>query len=134
MTDLTVEEHMSYGAARAREQEAELFFYKQNIGSHRYSYFSFAQRDTHHWDVSAKEVKGKASAWLAANPGGQTSAQDGATERAFRIRGEPGKIVIFDERWDPTRPHPRETPTFRTVALAKLWIIEELTSKATGEA
>lgn len=61
-----------------------------------------------------------------AHPTGQTSARDGGRERAFRIRGEPGDVVVYDERWDPHRPHPRGERNFRSVMAAMLWIAEEL--------
>lgn len=74
----------------------------------------------------AKQAPGKASAWRHANSEGITSAQDGERERAFRIRGEPGDVWVFDERWNPHLPHPRGTVNFRSVMAAMVWICEEL--------
>lgn len=84
-----------------------------------------SHRGPGHWDISARECPGKTSAWLAANPGGQTIAKDGGFARAFVIRGEPGNVIVSDERWDPHRPH-REPMKFRSVTLAMMWIVEEL--------
>jgi len=125
MSDLTLDEKTGFAAERAREEAAEKHFFDLNQ-PHFPGYFSFSHRNPGHWDVGAPQVKGKASAWRAAHPKGETTAKDGAIERAFRIRGEPGNVVVFDERWDPHRPHPRDCMKFRTVALAMMWIIEEL--------
>lgn len=123
--DLTLEEKTNYAATRAREKAAEQHFY--DAGQPFYpGYFSVSRRNPGHWDVSAPSALGKASAWLAAHPGGQTSEQDGQMERAFRIRGEPGNVIVMDERWNPYRPHPRESLVFRSMASAMLWISEEL--------
>lgn len=93
---------------------------------HYPSGFSIFRRNPGHWDVHASSVPGAVSAWLEANPGSSTSARDGERERAFRIRGEPGNVHVFDERWNPHRLHPRETRTFQTVADAVAWIAGEL--------
>lgn len=127
MTDLTVDEKTHYAAQRAREVEAEKHFYDENLPNHTFGYFSCTERDTGHWDVYAPQVKGKASAWKYANPEGRTTAEDGVTERAFCIRGEPGNVFVRDERWNPHKPHPRGFIEFRSVQGAMLWIIEELT-------
>jgi hypothetical protein len=63
-------------------------------------------RNPHHWDIATQ--------W----------------GRAFRIRGEPGKIVVFDEREDDARPHPRASMPFRSVALALAWCAEQLMHEA----
>jgi hypothetical protein len=81
-------------------------------------------RNPGHWDIYAKQCPSYASAWQAAHPEGSTSARDGQT--AFRIRGEPGNVMVMDERWDPNRPHPRESLKFRSVMGAMVYIMEEL--------
>src|SRR5271168_3028715 len=88
--------------------------------------FSVGYRNPGHWDVYAQSCPGEASAWRQAHPGGTTTAQDGDRERAFRIRGEPGAVVVYDERWNPRRPRPGQDLTFRSVLAAMLWIVEEL--------
>lgn len=126
MNDLTLEEKTRCAESRAREQEAEKHFYDEAqpfvpLG------FSVGYRNPCHWDVYAEQCPGKASAWRAANPQGHTSGSDGGKERAFRIRGEPGNVLVLDERWNPHRAHPRpDTPPFRSIMAAMLWITEEL--------
>lgn len=122
---LTIEQKVSYAETRAREEAAEKHFFDQ-AQPHFPLGFSVCYRGESHWDVSAEQCPGKASAWRYANPGGQTTAQDGGRERAFTIRGEPGKVVVYDERWDPHRPHPREALKFKSVTMAMMWIVEEL--------
>lgn len=124
MTELTLEEKLGSAQRRASEVEAEKHFYDKAQPFYPLG-FSVSYRNPGHWDVHAKQTPGFASAWLAANPGGQTSARDGGIERAFRIRGAPGAVVVFDERWNPHRPHPRSMQ-FRSVMAAMLWISEEL--------
>jgi hypothetical protein len=121
----TLDEKISYAEQRAREQEAEKHFFDQAQPFFPLG-FSVGYRNPGHWDIYAQACPGKVSAWLHANPEGRTSAQDGGRERAFRIRGEPGNVVVFDERWNPHRPHPREAIQFRSVIGAMLWIVEEL--------
>lgn len=123
--DLTLEEKTNGAVSRARETVAEKHFFDA-AQPHYNTFFSVSKRNAHHWDIAAPEVPGRASAWLVAHEGGSTSAKDGQMERAFRIRGEPGNVVVFDERWDPHRPHPRETINFRSIGAAMLWIAEEL--------
>lgn len=130
MSDFTLEEKIGFAEGRAREKIAEQHFYDIGKATYRCTWFSVQKRNTHHWDVAAPAVSGRASAWLASHPGGQTSDKDGSTERAFRIRGEPGRILVMDERWDPTRPHPREHMTFKSVAAAMLWISDELMAES----
>ncbi len=125
MGDFTIAEDMDHAAHRAREAAAEIHFFDA-AQPHYPGGFSVFRRNDHHWDVTAEQCPGKVSAWLAANPGGRTSGKDGGRERAFRIRGEPGNVVVMDERWDPHRPHPRESLTFRSIQAAMLWISEEL--------
>lgn len=59
-------------------------------------YFSIMQRDTHHWDVSNGD------------------------HRIFRIRGEPGDVVVFDERHNIGK-----TLKFRSIQAAILFISDE---------
>lgn len=125
MTDLTLEEKTSAAAYRAREQAAELHFYDaaqpfSPLG------FSVGYRNPGHWDIYASQCPGKVAAFLSLSPRNATSGQDGGRERAFRIRGEPGNVLVMDERWNPRRPHPRDTLQFRSVAAAMLWIAEEM--------
>lgn len=125
MSDLTLDEKLSWAVSHAREIEAEKHFFDE-AQPHFPGGFSIRHRNPGHWDVMAKQCPGKVSAWKTAHPEGQTSARDGENERAFRIRGEPGEVVVFDHRWDPHRPHPREVLKFRSVMAAMVWIAEEL--------
>lgn len=65
--------------------------------------FNVSRRNPHHWDVSAVGVG-----------------------RAFAIRGEPGDVIVRDEREDASRPHPRPVLRFKSVAIAMAWIADEL--------
>ena len=130
MTDLTVEEKTAFAAQQALEVAAEKHFFDEAQPFSPLG-FSVVYRNPGHYDITAKRCPGKASAWRYANPNGRTSANDDATERAFRIRGEPGEVVLFDERWNPHRPHPRGHMTFRSVSAAILWITEELMHEPT---
>ena len=122
MGELTLDEKTNYAARRATEGEAEKHFF--DVAQPHYPLgFSVIYRNPGHWDISARQTPGKASAWVAAHPRGTTSASDGCYERAFRIRGEPGAVTLYDERWDPRRPHPRESLMFRSVLGAMLWIV-----------
>jgi hypothetical protein len=125
MDDLTLEEKTRYAEHRAREHAAEVHFFDKAQPFFPLG-FSIGHRNPGHWDVYAASCPGQASAWRHANPQGATSAKDGERERAFRIRGEPGKVLVMDERWDPHRPHPRGDLKFRSVLGAMLWIVEEL--------
>jgi hypothetical protein len=125
MSDLTLEEKMEYAANRAAEIAAEKHFYDAAQPFYPLG-FSVEYQNPGHWDIFAKQCPGRASAWRAAHPAGETSAQDGERERAFCIRGEPGAVYVRDERWDPNRPHPRATPEFHSVMSAMLWIAKEL--------
>lgn len=126
MTELTLEEKISATEHRAREQIAEKHFFDQAQPFSPLG-FSIGYRNPGHWDIYAKQCPGKVSAFYAASgPGSFTSAKDGDRERAFRIRGEPGDVWVMDERWDPNRPHPRETLKFRSVMAAMVFICEEL--------
>lgn len=125
MSNLTLEEKTNGAVSRAREIVAEKHFYDAAQPFFPLG-FSVGYRNPGHWDVFADQCPGHASAWVAAHPGGSTSEKDGGRERAFRIRGEPGNVVVMDERWNPHKPHPRESMTFRSVLGAMLWIVEEL--------
>lgn len=46
--------------------------------------------------------------------------------RAFRIRGEPGDVLVDDERVNDSRPHPRGWIPFKTVGTALAWCADEL--------
>lgn len=122
---LTLEQKFEGAEERAREIAAEKHFFDA-AQPHFPLGFSIHYRNPGHWDVTAQRCPGKAAAWRAAHPGGTTTASDNCVERAFRIRGEPGQVVVYDERWDPHRPHPREALAFRSVMGAVLWIAEEL--------
>ncbi|MET4720716.1 hypothetical protein ABIF63_004822 [Bradyrhizobium japonicum] len=96
----TLDEKLAGAESRAREAAAEKHFFDlaqpfSPLG------FSVGYRNPGHWDIYAKQCPGFASAWQAAHPEGTTSARDGEHERAFRIRGEPGNVFVYDERWDP---------------------------------
>lgn len=124
-TDPTLEQKTACAERRAREAVAEKHFFDM-AQPHFPLGFSIGYRNPGHWDVYAQICHGRASAWRAANPEGQTSEEDIGRERAFRIRGEPGNVIVMDERWDPHRPHPRESLTFRSVMAAMVYIAEEL--------
>lgn len=125
MSDLTLAEKTNYAVMRAREEEAEKHFFDAAQPFYPLG-FSVYQRNPGHWDISAQRCPGRASAFAAAHPEGSTSDRDDARERAFRIRGEPGNVWVADERWDPNRPHPRESLRFKTVQAAMFWIMDEL--------
>lgn len=125
MSALTLEEKLSGSIARAKEEECEKHFFDAAQPFFPLG-FSINYRNPGHWDVYAQSCPGEVSAWLMAHPGSSTSARDGDRERAFRIRGEPGRVIVLDERWNPHRQHPRESLKFRTVLMAMLWIIDEL--------
>jgi hypothetical protein len=126
VNDLTLDEKTSYAANRATQIEADKHFYDAAQPFYPFG-FSVGYRNPGHWDIYAEQCPGKASAWNHANPGGFTTAKDGGRERAFCIRGEPGNVVVRDERWNPHRPHPRNEPMmFRTVSAAMFWIADEL--------
>lgn len=125
MSDLTLDEKLNFARHHAAEIEAEMHFFDA-AQPHYPLGFSIEYRNPGHWDVFARETPGYASAWRAANPSGTISVQDGQTGRAFRIRGEPGNVLVLDERWDPHRPYPREAIRFRSVMAAMVWVVEEL--------
>jgi len=133
MSDLTLEEKLRSAEGRAREEVAERHFYELNR-PHVCRWFSIQKRNENHWDVAAPRAVGWVAAFYAAHlPGSSTSAKEGDTERAFRIRGEPGDVIVIDERWDPTRPRSREPMKFRSIAMAMAWIAEELMAEPKKE-
>lgn len=125
MSDLTLDEKMNSDATRAREKAAEVHFYDAAQPFFPLG-FSIGYRNPGHWDIYSRQCPGQVSAWLSAGEGRSTSGKDGERERAFRIRGEPGNVVVMDERWDPHRPRPRESLTFRSILAAMVYICEEL--------
>jgi hypothetical protein len=125
MSDLTLEEKMNCAEERARERVAEGHFYDAAQPFFPLG-FSVGYRNPGHWDIFADQCPGKTSAWLASHPGGTTTGVDGGRERAFRIRGEPGSVLVMDERWNPHKPRPRESLMFRSIAMAMMYIVEEL--------
>jgi hypothetical protein len=124
MNDLTLEEKTNYAKVRAAEEAAEKHFFDANQPFFPLG-FSIGYRNPGHWDIVAKECPGRASAWRHAHPDGFTSEKDGERRRAFRIRGEPGKVVVYDERWNPHRED-RPVLHFKSVTGAMVYIIEEL--------
>jgi hypothetical protein len=126
MSDFTLEEKQEFAATRAKEKAAEVHFFDAAQPFFPLG-FSVGYRNPGHWDIFASQCPGKVQAFLSVDPVGRyTDAKDGGRERAFRVRGNPGDVVVFDERWDPHRPHPREPLKFRSVLGAMLWIVEEL--------
>lgn len=130
MEDLTLDEKINYAEMDAREKEAEKHFFDKAQPFFPLG-FSVGYRNPGHWDIFAEQTPGKASAWKRAHPGGQTTERDGGQERAFAIRGEAGNVFVRDERWNPHKPHPRESMKFRSITGAMLWIMEELMQEPT---
>ncbi len=62
--------------------------------------FSVNYRNPGHWDIYSER------------------------SRDFRIRGQYGNVSLLDERDDPTRPHPREHLTFKTVTAAMAYVAD----------
>jgi len=136
VSNLTLDEKVSFAARRASELAAEKHFYDAAQPFFPLG-FSVSYRNPGHWDICAAQVPGKDAAWLTAN--GEGSSINGMTvgdieklkrmrpsERAFRIRGEPGEVLVMDERWNPHRERGGDPMKFRSVAAAMLWICEEL--------
>lgn len=63
--------------------------------------FSIRYRNPGHWDII------------------------GPDERAFRIRGIPGDVVVHDERREGL-PFPRKYHQFRSVQVAMAWCCDQL--------
>lgn len=125
MSDLTLDEQTNAAAHRAKTDAADKFFYNANEPFFPLG-FSVYYRNPGHWDVSANKHPGEELAHEHVNGPGTISPNKPGRERAFRIRGEPGNVVVLDERWNPHNPHPRPQHTFRSVMAAMLWIAEEL--------
>lgn len=131
MSDLTLEEKVNYAKYAAAEQAAEKHFFDLNQPFFPLG-FSVSYRNPGHWDIFASQCPGKVSAFLSLSEGNRTSGRDGDRERAFRIRGEPGRVVVFDERWNPhRRPEPM---TFKSVTGAMVYIVEELMQEPVNDA
>lgn len=124
MSDLTLEEKFNSDVERARQLTAEKHFF--DLAQPHYPLgFLIIYLNPGHWDVIAAICPGRASAWRAAHPTGSTWESDYGRERAFRIRGGPGEVLVYDERWDPHRIN-RQPAKFRSVLMAVMWIAEEL--------
>lgn len=67
------------------------------------SYMSISRRDTHHFDIG------------------------NGVRRVFCIRGEPGEIVVRDEREGPTKS--KDLPIFKTASAAIMWCADEMLMK-----
>ncbi len=128
MNDLTLDEKLQNAERRARKQIAEKHFY--DLAQPFFPLgFSVGYRDPGHWDVYAQCCPGQAAAYKASYDGPKETMSDEdhtTRERAFRIRGEPGNVLVIDERWDPHRPFPRGDHAFRSILAAMVWIMEEL--------
>ena len=64
--------------------------------------FTVGYRNPGHWDITT------------------------AYGRAFRIRGERPNVVVYDERTDDARPHPRDAVKFKSVEGALNWCATQL--------
>lgn len=92
--------------------------------------YSVGRRDTYHFDIFAPRRPGYVIWYYQQNPGGIAyPMKDGASERAFAVRGDPGDIYIWDERWNPAIPRPRESIHFPSVESAMAWISATLLVK-----
>jgi hypothetical protein len=86
--------------------------------------------DYHHFDIFAQRRPGYVKWFYDNNPDAFVPhISDFEKERAFAIRGEPGKTFVRDERWDPIRPMPRPNLEFEDAEAALSWIIRELTGQ-----
>lgn len=123
--DLTLREKVSAAQHSAALEAAEKHFFDA-AQPHFPLGFSVSYRNPGHWDVFADQCPGKVSAFNSL-PGCSTSGRDGQRERAFRIRGESGNVLVIDERWNPHMPRgDRGWTKFKSVMVAMLWIMEEL--------
>lgn len=128
MSDLTLEEKTSFAAGRAELLAAEKHFYDAAQPFFPLG-FSIGYRNPGHWDIYASCPAYRGQAHNATQPERchtQVPRTGRQRERAFRIRGEPGNVLIYDERSNPHRPTPRADLTFRSVMSAMVWICEEL--------
>lgn len=123
---ISLDDKMNFAQEKARIEVAERHYFEEAQPFFPLGFSVHYRGDGCHWDVSAAQVPGRVSALLAAVPGAMTTARDGGVERAFRIRGKPDAITIIDERWDPTRPQPREVITVPSVEVAMAIIVAEL--------
>lgn len=128
MGDLTLEEKTSYAAYKARKNEAEKHFFDAAQPFFPFG-FGISYRNPGHWDIFADRPAFEEMAHNATQPECNHKRIPGSErirERAFRIRGEPGDVLVYDERGDPHRPFPRGDVHFRSMTAAMLWIAEEL--------
>lgn len=127
-TELTLEEKTSYAAYRGKLDAAEKHFFDEAQPFFPCG-FSITRRNPGHWDIYASRPAYQEEAHNATQPEHCHITVPGSkrcNERAFRIRGEPGNVLIYDERSNPHRPHPRADLTFKSVLAAMMWICEEL--------
>lgn len=105
---------------------AEKYFYELNEPHYHPEGFNIFRRNDYHFDVVAKPVAGRVSAFYAyTGKASMTTGTDFGTERAFAIRGELGKVYLRDERWNPFKPHPRRDDlTFTSITAALVHIGE----------
>lgn len=124
MTDTMQEQRARHNATRAEQLEKSSPY---TPGRFVPGSFSVYQRDTHHFDISARRRPGYVRWYYEQNPGSVAwPMADGLTERAFCIRGEPGDIYVHDERWDRERPRPLPSLQFASVESAMAWITATL--------
>lgn len=92
--------------------------------------YSVGQRDTYHFDIFSPRRPGYVQWYYRENPTCVAyPMNEGAQERAFAIRGEPGRIFVRDERWDYKQPPPRDSLKFPSVESAFAWITATLLIK-----
>lgn len=128
MSDLTLQEKINGAAYRGTRDAAEKHFFDEAQPFFPCG-FSITRRNPGHWDIYAYRPAYKEEAHNATQPEHCHQTIPGSkriNERAFRIRGEPGNVLIYDERSNPHRPTPRGDLTFRSVMSAMVWICEEL--------
>ncbi len=64
--------------------------------------FSVGQRNPGHWDIYSRRRPGYVQWFYAKYPDRVAHPMaEHLQERAFRIRGEPGRVVVYDERGPP---------------------------------
>lgn len=78
--------------------------------------------------VAGPALPGEEQAHEHINGPGSIVPNQPGRERAFRIRGEPGRVLVSDERWNPHRKIGEGDGWmhFRSIMAAMLWIMEEL--------
>jgi len=106
------------------EREKQLALSKPYVnGPYVPGQYSVGQRDTYHFDIYAPARPGEVQWYYRENPNTVViPMRDCENERAFAVRGEPGKIYVRDERWDYMRPYPRGVLEFPSVEAAFAWI------------